>query len=196
VITGAGASGRRAVLERLWREIMQVRPEERALIGLDGVDGAGKTRLAAEPAAIAAHERGRPAVTVSIDGFHRSRAERLAAGTGPDGFYRASYRYDAFRRSVVEPLRAGRPIVPAVWDVARDAPVDPDPVQVPPGGIVLVDGIFLQRPSAAGSARRRVGGGAHRRSCRGAVVTHGEAPVRWTGASVSVRHQGLEPRTR
>ncbi|EWS79710.1 uridine kinase [Brachybacterium phenoliresistens] len=142
----AATSGRRAVLERLWRGIAQVRPEGRALIAVDGVDGAGKTRLAAELAAIAAHEGARPAVTVSIDGFHRPRAERLAAGTGPDGFYRASYRYDAFRRSVVEPLRAGLPIIPAVWDVARDAPVDPEPVQVPPGGIVLVDGIFLQRP--------------------------------------------------
>lgn len=84
-------------------------------------------------------------MSVSIDGFHRPKAERLRAGSGPEGFYRGSYRYDAFRKCVVEPLRQGRAITPAVWDVARDQALLPTLATVPPRGIVLVDGIFLQR---------------------------------------------------
>ncbi len=69
-----------------------------------------------------------------------------AAGPGPEGFYRGSYRYSDFRRCVVEPLGSGEPIMPAIWDVARDESITPDPVVVPPRGVVLVDGIFLHRP--------------------------------------------------
>ena len=54
---------------------------------------------------------------------------------------------------MVEPLRRGTPITPAIWDVARDKPLVADPVPVPPCGIVLVDGIFLHRPGCDGLAR-------------------------------------------
>ncbi len=87
---------------------------------------------------------------MSIDGFHRPRAERRAAGTGAEGFYRGSYRYDAFRASVVEPLRAGRPILPAIWDVDADEPAAAAPVDVPEDGVVVVEGIFLHRPELVG----------------------------------------------
>lgn len=137
---------RAKVVAQLWREIEQVSPATRILIALDGFDGAGKTHLSAEIADHAEAMGGRPLVRVSIDGFHHSREARRRAGDGPEGFYRGSYRYAEFRRCVVEPLRSGIPITPAIWDVARDAPVDPDPVTVPARGVVLVDGIFLQRP--------------------------------------------------
>lgn len=139
-------STRRAVLGRLLDELAQVRPGERAAVALDGVDGVGKTHLAAELLALAEERGGRALRTVSIDGFHRPRRDRRAAGAGAEGFYRGSYRYDAFLDCVIEPLRAGEPITPAVWDVARDRAVHPVPITVPEGGLLLVDGIFLQRP--------------------------------------------------
>jgi uridine kinase len=104
------------------------------------------SHLSAEIADHARAAGGRPLVRVSIDGFHHPRSVRQQAGSGPKGFYRGSYRYPEFRRSVVEPLRRDAPISPAIWDVARDEAVDADPVTVPPHGIVLVDGIFLHRP--------------------------------------------------
>ena len=122
-----------------------VRPGERALIAIDGFDGAGKSWLAAELVGLAALRGGRPLFSVS-DGFHHPRARRRAAGTGPEGFYRGSYRYDVFHEFVVDPLRAGLPVVPRVWDVVADEPVEPEHVNVPDDGIVIVDGIFLHRP--------------------------------------------------
>ena len=46
---------------------------------------------------------------VSIDGFHRPRAQRVARGRGPETFYEDSYDYAAFRRAVIEPFRRASP---------------------------------------------------------------------------------------
>lgn len=137
------------VLTQLWDEIESLRPESRILVALDGFDGAGKSHFSRELSEHARRRARRPAIGVSIDGFHRSKAERVAAGTGPEGFYSGSYRYDAFRACVVDALRAHGTITPGVWDVGRDASIDPAPIAVPPTGVVLVDGIFLQRPELA-----------------------------------------------
>ena len=137
---------REVVVATLLRSIREAPAWMRALIGIDGFDGAGKSYLAKELARLASATPGRPVVNVSIDGFHRPRSERRAAGAGAEGFYRGSYRYDVFREAVVERLRAGRPIVPRVWDVSADEPVHEGEVSIPDDGIVLVDGIFLHRP--------------------------------------------------
>lgn len=141
---------RTAVVTDLLARIRAVRPGERALVAVDGVDGAGKSHLASELVALASECAGRPVVNVSIDGFHRSRAERMAAGGGPEGFYHGSYRYDAFRELVVDRVRSGRPVVPAVWDVVADAPVEPAELALPSDAVVVVDGIFLHRPELVG----------------------------------------------
>ncbi|WP_255305096.1 hypothetical protein [Microbacterium sp. 3J1] len=51
-----------------------------------------------------------------------------------------------FYAQVVESLRTRGTIKAAVWDVARDEPVDAPEISVPLDAVVLVDGIFLQRP--------------------------------------------------
>lgn len=137
---------RSSVLATLLEEIERIRPDRRILVALDGFDGAGKTHLSAELADLARARGVRAVVRVSIDGFHRPKAERLAAGSGPEGFYFGSYRYEEFRNYVVDSLRAHGSITPAIWDVARNEPVDVAQIAVPARGIVLVDGIFLQRP--------------------------------------------------
>nr|WP_223128547.1 uridine kinase [Terrabacter sp. MAHUQ-38] len=124
--------------------VAALRPGERVAVAVDGVDGAGKTVLADELAEVLAGER--DVLRLSIDGFHRPRAERVARGRGPETFYEDSYDYDAFRHVVVEPFRRGEPVTPAVNDVVADRAVHPDPVAVGVDTVLLVDGIFLQRP--------------------------------------------------
>jgi len=116
----------------------------------DGFDGAGKTVLADQLAeVIGAVDGSRDVLRVSIDGFHRPKAERIARGRGPETFYEDSYDYAAFRRAVIDPFRRGEPVTPAVNDVDADRPVHPDPVAVAADTVLLVDGIFLQRPELA-----------------------------------------------
>jgi len=141
---------RYAVLRDLAERVVALRPGERVAVAVDGFDGAGKTVLADQLAeVIGGLDAARDVLRVSIDGFHRPRAERIARGRGPETFYEDSYDYDAFRRAVVEPFRGGEPVTPAVNDVEADEPVRPAPVAVRPATVLLVDGIFLQRPELA-----------------------------------------------
>jgi uridine kinase len=116
-------------------------------VAVDGFDGAGKTVLADQLAeVIGAVDGARDVLRVSIDGFHRPRVERIARGRGPESFYEDSYDYVAFRRAVLDPFGRGEPVTPAVNDVEADRPVHPEPVGVGADTVLLVDGIFLQRP--------------------------------------------------
>ena len=121
------------------------------LVGVDGVDGVGKTYLADELAE-ALRSAGLTAVRVSIDGFHRPRAERYRRGRfSPEGYYRDSFDYPAFQASVVAPLRPGADgaVRTAAFDVRADRPTDGDLVTVAAGDVVVVDGLFLHRPELA-----------------------------------------------
>jgi uridine kinase len=119
----------------------------RQLVGVDGVDGAGKTIFAQawvemlEATGVSAHR-------VGLDGFLAPRAVRHRRGrTSPEGFYLDSYDLRAFVEAVVVPLRPGGSgrITPARYDVSIEAPVDPEPLDIPVGGVVVVDGMFLHR---------------------------------------------------
>lgn len=140
---------RQLVLVDLLSMMLSVRPGERAVVAVDGPDGVGKTRLVGELVALAPHVAGRQLLAVGIDGFHRPRSERHAHGSTPETFYRDSYDYEAFRRSVLRPFREGGAITPAVWDVVADAAVHPDPVEASADALLVVEGIFLRRPELA-----------------------------------------------
>lgn len=90
-------------------------------IGIDGVDGAGKTRLAEEVAQLLT-TRGRPVVRISLDQFERPPEERYARGElSPEGYYLDAFDLERFRTHVLS-------------------------IVGPPTLIVLCDGVFLHRP--------------------------------------------------
>ena len=121
-------------------------------VGVDGVDGAGKTTFAAELAA-ALRDLGRPVVEFSLDGWHHVRAERHARGRqSPEGFWLDSYDYPRLVEEALDPLGPGG----SLWfrsvghDVRTDEVVRPDFVEAPEGAVVVVDGLFLHRAELAG----------------------------------------------
>jgi uridine kinase len=122
------------------------RPDRMTLVGVDGIDGAGKSTLADELACgIAA--TGRVAVRASIDSFHRARCERYARGrTSGDGFYLDSHDLDAFRTCLLDPVRSGGAFCTAIFDEPSDSPIERTWVRSVAGGAVVVDGLFLHRP--------------------------------------------------
>jgi len=120
----------------------------RMILAIDGIDGAGKTRFA-DAVALEAERSGIAVFRASIDGFHRPRVKRYARGReSGEGFYRDSYDYSAFKRSLIEPFRMGgsTAFVPAVFDVTRDSWVEPTWLTGPEDALLVVDGIFLHRP--------------------------------------------------
>ena len=117
-------------------------------VGIDGVDGAGKTTFSTELAQILSAS-GRPLITASVDGFHNPRAVRYRLGEGsPEGFFRDSYNYTALKAALLDPLSPGGTgrYRTAVFDHREDAPVAMSEERAAPGSVLILEGIFLHRP--------------------------------------------------
>jgi uridine kinase len=83
-----------------------------------------------------------------VDGFHNPKEVRYRLGRGsPEGFFRDSYDYRAFKDVLLEPLSPGGSgrYRTAVHDVELERPVTVPAEQAEPGAILVVDGIFLHR---------------------------------------------------
>jgi len=120
-------------------------------VAVDGPDGAGKTRFA-DDLASALRAAGRPVVRVSVDGFHHPRATRYRRGRdSPDGFWLDSYDYDRFTVDVLDAFshNGSRRYRSAAHDVATDTALAVDTAVAAPRSVLVVDGIFLQRPELA-----------------------------------------------
>ena len=87
------SDARAGVYERISREIRRRKaPERPFVLGVTGIDGAGKTRFAAGLETYL-RERGREAVTVHLDGYHQPAAVRAAARSAAASAYRRAARY-------------------------------------------------------------------------------------------------------
>lgn len=123
-----------------------------ARVAVDGVDAAGKTILA-DQLADHVERRGRPVIRASIDGFHRPRAERYRRGAdSPDGYYLDSFNYAALRDVLLVPLGPGgsRRYRRAVFDFRADSPIVAPEEEAPVSAVLVMDGVFLQRPELYG----------------------------------------------
>jgi uridine kinase len=138
------------VFTALAAEIVQLYPRGKAIVAIDGVDGAGKSRFA-ETLVEFLRDAGRETFGASIDGFHRPRAQRYAQGAeSPRGFYEDSYDYVAFERDLVEPFRAGQTFATVLFDHRVDEPLVLHETARLADTILVVDGIFLHRPELRG----------------------------------------------
>ena len=141
-------SERAAVLARVWDLI----PHERRplLVAVDGPDGAGKTRFADDLAGAAPT---RTVVRATLDDFHHPRAHRHAEGRNGETVWARGFDYEAVRRELLDPWRrgAGASYRRRWHDLATDAHVAEPPRPVPEQGVLVVDGVFAQRPELDGS---------------------------------------------
>jgi uridine kinase len=80
----------------------RVRPGQR--VGVDGVDGAGKTTFADELADVLRDHR-IDVVRICLDDFHRQRAIRHRRGrTSPSGYWADGFDYDRLWTDVLHPF--------------------------------------------------------------------------------------------
>jgi uridine kinase len=116
------------------------------ILGISGIDCAGKTSLAAR-LADELHAAGEDAVVIGGDDFNRPRSER-STYPAEDADY--GFAYGQLVEEVLVPAREGRAVHARlrVKDWERDAWEDGH-VVVAPGAIVLLEGVFLFTPEVA-----------------------------------------------
>lgn len=143
---------RNVFLRELVAEVAHNYGHGRTIVAIDGIDGAGKTAFGDDLAAVF-REAGHDTFRATMDDFHRSRADRYRNGReSPESFYRDSFDYRTFQRVLVDPFRmAGSTgFQTAAWDVRRDAPTLTRWTTGQPDGMLIVDGVFLNRPELRG----------------------------------------------
>lgn len=117
-----------------------------AVDGVDGVDGAGKTSLAdeLEQALTAA---GRMTIRATVDDFQHCEAHRYRRGRlAWEGFWLDAFDLEQLRSELLEPLqRGGSGRYRRAPDLATDRSLDLSYALVPPGAVLLLDGVFLHR---------------------------------------------------
>ena len=146
------APARRELLESLVREYAHNYRYGRTMLGVDGPDAAGKSTFADE-LAVAFDRAGFTAVRASMDDFHRPRADRYRAGRySAEGYYRDAFDVSLFRRVLADPFHAGGSTGFQLrgFDLARDVPFEAEWSTAPADAVLVVDGVFLQRPELRG----------------------------------------------
>lgn len=139
---------RTALLDVLVDKITRVVRPHPVRVGIDGVDGVGKTTLAdelLEPLRL----RGRPVIRASIDGFHNPRSVRYRLGrSSPEGYFRDSFNYEALTTGTLGPLGPGGSLLyrRAVFNYRTDSEVEMPCEAAAPDSILVFDGIFLHCP--------------------------------------------------
>ncbi len=138
------------VLEALAAEISHNYGEGRVIVAVDGDITAG-TAAFADDLAVALSLGGRKTFRASMENFHTALADRDPSGTA-EGYYASAYNYSLLRRVLIDPFRAGGStgFVLAGFDAARDREFQAKWVSAGSDAILLVDGVFLQRPELAG----------------------------------------------
>jgi uridine kinase len=146
-------TSRQSVLNKLADAVLALPAGGIRRVGVDGVDGAGKSVFADE-LTLVLEQRGARVIRASVDGFHNPRPVRYRLGRdSPEGFFRDSYDYDRMRALLLEPLAptGNRRFRRATYDVQTESPIDAPGEYADAGAILVVDGIFLHRPELRAS---------------------------------------------
>jgi uridine kinase len=139
---------RKKVLRYIADIILELPTVHVTRLGIEGVDGAGKTIFANELSRLLAMS-GRSIIRASVDSFHNPKNQRYRLGkNSPEGFFLDSYNYPRLKEVLLDPLSPGGTGLyqTAIFDHRLDSPVSSLKEQAISDSILVFDGIFLHRP--------------------------------------------------
>jgi uridine kinase len=180
-------------LEALASEILHNYGRGRAIVAVDGASDAGMTQFA-DDLAEAVGTLGHEVFRASIDDFRTPRSRREPRGR-PEAtaIYHDGYDYSLLQRVLLDPFRAtsGTGFVLAAFDAERDAPMQSKWTTAGPDALLLIDGLFLNRPQLADRWNYSIWVELERPDLGSAVAGSGGTGAAWVDAG---RHVGTEPR--
>lgn len=149
---GLFVTSRRDVLTSLADEILHNYGRGRTMVAVDG-RGDERTGEFADSLADIFRFIGHTAFRASMRDFHNPRIAADGHGRdAPESLYRDTFDYSLFRRVLTDPYRMGGSagFVTAGFDQQRDAPIEPKWMTGPEDAVLIVDGLFLNRPELRG----------------------------------------------
>lgn len=116
-------------------------------IGINGIEGAGKTRFAADFVEYL-QEQSIHAIHVTIEGFHHVQSWRYRQGRdSARGYYQDAYNDESFIRKVLMTSQESPPhYTPAIHDLASDELLSIPPRALQPDSVLITDGAYLFKP--------------------------------------------------
>ena len=138
------------IIKTIAQAVVQMQKKSPTLVGIDGVDGSGKTTFAQELVE-ELQKTGRQIIFVSIDHFHNPQNIRYTRGRdSAEGFYRDSFNNKVVQKVLLDPLKSGDlRYKTGVFDYATDTALDLPEQVADADAIVIMEGIFLLRPELA-----------------------------------------------
>jgi uridine kinase len=146
--TEGGEMSRERILKKLSELIVAAKQSSPLRVGIDGIDAAGKTRLANE---LVPHleKSGCTVVRASIDGFHNSKQIRHSRGQfSAEGYYYDSFNYELLKELLLKPFgpAGNRQYRLSAFDFKTESKTHVENLQARDTDILLFDGVFLFRP--------------------------------------------------
>lgn len=132
----------------LSKEILYKETPSLFRIGINGVDGSGKTSFTKHLVEYLRTRTDREIISVTVDGFHNPRSVRYEKGRdSAEGFYYDSYNIKEIEEVLLKPLSPGgnRKYRTRIFDVKKDVFVVEEEKKAQESAILIVEGIFLFR---------------------------------------------------
>lgn len=129
-------------------ELIDSLGDHRLRIAIDGLTASGKTSLGHEIAS-GLSRCGRPVLRASLDDFKRPWSERHRYDRlSGEGYYRNAFDPDAMCSLLLDPSAPTADGVLALCSIDPLTQIDHSAVksQLPPNGVLVVDGVFAYRP--------------------------------------------------
>lgn len=138
---------KRELLILLSERILEIDTQRPLLIGINGVDGSGKTHFSKELENYLSANTNRQIINASIDDFHNPKEIRYQKGeNSPGGYYYDSFDLESFKKFLFTPILDGNSkIKTKIFDHKSNNKVNEPFTIIDKDAIVIVEGVFLFR---------------------------------------------------
>jgi uridine kinase len=139
------------IFQSIAEEVEKKKPKDKAfVIGINGIDGAGKTKFAAS-LEVYLNTRGYKTQLIRMDDFHNPKAIRYAGADQEDNYYHKSFNINLIIEKLLTPIKGGKPL--SLKYTALDLNTDKFEIEktfnIDRDTVVIFEGVFLFRKGLA-----------------------------------------------
>ncbi|MFH1537017.1 MAG: P-loop NTPase fold protein [Patescibacteria group bacterium] len=138
---------RTEILQKVADKILSLKKNHPIRIGIDGIDGAGKTIFAKSLVDYLKNEKNN-VIYSSIDKFHNPKEIRYQKGrVSPQGYYQDQFNYKMLIDNLLKPLgpRGGLEYKEAYFDYITNTNIECKTKKADKNSVLIFDGVFLCR---------------------------------------------------